>query len=108
MFKTKVISKETSSLGDERQSDLQQVMYILRTNAKTLSEMNNNLSELKGPIRTYRHAQNHRCVEKKQTSLAGARQPELLEVMYILRNNEKKLTEMNNIFLEVFIPILRY
>ena len=46
--------------------------------------------------------------QRKQTSLRIERQSGLLWVSYILKNNENTSREINNSFLEVLGPNLRY
>ena len=58
MLKTKVMSKKQTSLESERQSDLLEVWYSLKHIKNTISEINNNLPEVLGPILRYHHAQN--------------------------------------------------
>ena len=66
MFKTRVLSKNQSSLGDERQSNLTQVLYILRNNANTFSEIKNNFLEVLGSNLRHHHAQNQGYVKKNR------------------------------------------
>ena len=47
-------------------------------------------------------------MSEKQTSLRIERQSDLPKVLYTLGNNEDTFTEMNNNFLVVHSPILRY
>ena len=56
MLKIKVMSTKQASLGIERQYDLQGVLYIVNNNVITLSEINNNLLEVLGPMLRYHHA----------------------------------------------------
>ena len=65
MLKTKVMPKKQTSLRVEQQTDLQEVLYILKNNENTFPKMNNNSAELIIPIVRYHHAQNQRYVEKK-------------------------------------------
>ena len=47
-------------------------------------------------------------MSKKRTYLGMERQSELQKVLYMFRNNENTLSEINNNFLEVLSQILKY
>ena len=49
-----------------------------------------------------------KVMSKKQTILEIERQCDLPEVLYILENENNTFSEMNNKFLGVISPILRY
>ena len=102
------MSKKTSSLGNERQSDPQQEIYMLKHNVNILPEMNTNFLEVLSPILQYQHAWNQRFMSLKQTSIGIEQKSDPLEVLYILKHNEDKLPEIINNFLVVLSPIHRY
>ena len=65
------------------------------------------------PIIMYHDVQNQGYVKTKvmsikQTILGIERQSDLLEALYILENSNSTFPGMNNKFLEVLGPILRY
>ena len=70
--------------------------------------MENNLLEVLSPILRYHGAQIQGLCQEKLMSLIIERQSDLLQVLYILRNNENTLSEITNNFLEVLSPILKY
>ena len=68
--------------------------------------MNNKFPEVLIPILRYYHAQNQGYVKKNDNSLNWGI-PDLLEVLYILKNEKNTFPGMNNKFLEELSPILR-
>ena len=63
------VKKKQMILGIERQSDLPYVLYILKNNINTFSEMNNQFPEVLGPNLRYHHAQNQGYVRKNRPGL---------------------------------------
>ena len=64
MLKIKVMSKKHTSLGIKQQYDFSEVLYILKTNENTLSEINDNLLEVSSTIQRYHHAENRGYFKK--------------------------------------------
>ena len=69
--------------------------------------MDNIFPEELGPILRSYHAQNQSYVKKTDNSLNWAI-PDLLEVLYILKNEENTFQDMKNEFIDVLGQILRY
>ena len=65
MLKTKVLSKRQRRLIIEQQDDFTVVLYILKNNENTLSEMKNNLLEVSSPNLRYHRAQNQGYGKKR-------------------------------------------
>ena len=107
MLETRVISKKQTSLGDERQSDFHEILYILRNNVNTSSEIINSFLEVLSLILRYHHAQNKGYVKNK-ASFGIELQSGLPEVLYILGNNKNTSSEIKKNFLEVLGLILKY
>ena len=95
MLKTKVMSKKKKSLGIERQSDLPEVIYIFRNNENTNKKINkyflgylfqsSSIILLKTKL-----------MSKTQTSLWIEQQSDVMQVSYILKNNENSFKEITN------------
>ena len=68
MLKTEVLPKKQTILQIERQSDLLEVLYILKNGDNTFSEMNNKFLEGLGPILRFYHAQNQGNVKETENS----------------------------------------